>query len=315
MGAIESDGGSPKPPVGVGFDFAEDRPTGPTPKGASRPTERTHPAPAEASAVEPAIESPPWAFPSPLVARPPREQAPRIIRLRHLDEAGVADRRPRGPNPPAARQLVQVFNGGSMGTGADIWYLGYPVELDGTEAEGGAASSAPDTNRVVPFVLIGSGQASVGDQLPVFAVGGRWVGELGNPSDNYTCSPCAIPQQDLTISWVNVLEGNGSDTLVYGSGPTWATGCSGGEGIGNQIIFKLFCTGGQVELRVYYFVSGSCPTGQSNYCSNLRDAGSKLTLALYVCGSGFTFVFTCNSESSSCPILAASGFTQVTVTL
>jgi hypothetical protein len=118
----------------------------------------------------------------------------------------------------------------------------------------------------------------------------------------------------LTISWVNPLVGNGSDTLVYNrAGPTWATGCSGGAGVGNQLLFKLLCTQGQIELRVYYFVSGSCPTGQSNYCSNLRTTGFQLFLSSYTCGSGFTLVF--SSTASSCPTISGSGFTSFVVTL
>jgi hypothetical protein len=151
--------------------------------------------------------------------------------------------------------------------------------------------------------------------MGVFSLGMVGCGpDCGCGTPSTTCSPCNIPDQDLVISWVNPFAGNGSDTLVYSSsGPSWATGCSGGVGIGNQLIFKLFCTGGQIELRVYYFVSGSCPTGQSNYCSNLRATGSKITLASYTCGAGFTLNFTCTT--ASCPTLAGSGFTNFTVTL
>ena len=127
-----------------------------------------------------------------------------------------------------------------------------------------------------------------------------------------TCSPCTIPNENLTISWVNLLVGNGSDTLVYSAG-TWSTGCSGGAGTGNQLIFTLFCTSGSIEFRVYYFISGSCPTGQITYCSNLLASPRKLTLASYTCGAGFTLVFT--ETSLSCPAVTGSGFTSFTITL
>lgn len=202
-----------------------------------------------------------------------------------------------------------------MGAAPMLFYLTNPVELDGTESEGGSSTPTADTTQTIPVVFLDNAP-SVGDIVPAFRVGGRWVAERGTSptSSSYACSPCAIPKQDLTISWVNPLAGNGSDTLVYNAtGPSWATGCSGGAGIGNQLIFKLFCTGGQIELRVYYFVSGSCPTGQSSYCSNLRSSPSQLVLASYVCGSGFTLNFTLTS--ATCPTVAGSGFTNFAVTL
>jgi hypothetical protein len=124
------------------------------------------------------------------------------------------------------------------------------------------------------------------------------------------CAPCAIPEKDLTISWVNPIEGNGSDTLVYSGSGTWTTGCSGGAGIGNQLIFTYGCNGGNTELRVYYFISGSCPTGQTNYCSNLRSSGFQLVEGSAVC-SPYSVPFTLTS--GTCPVLAASGFTGFTV--
>jgi hypothetical protein len=239
-------------------------------------------------------------------------RALRIIRDRHTALAAGVDRLPSPGDPGAARRLVQVFNGGAMGNAPDLFYLSHPVELDGPEIEGGTGTPAADTTQTIPVVVLGH-VPSVGDILPAFAVGGRWVAERGGTgSQSFACSPCAIPNQNLTISWVNPLAGNGSDTLVYNAtGPSWATGCSGGAGVGNQLLFKLFCTGGQIELRVYYFVSGSCPTGQSNYCSNLRTQGSQLVLSHYTCGSGFTLTFT--STTQSCPTLSGSGFTSFVV--
>jgi hypothetical protein len=238
----------------------------------------------------------------------------RNIRDRHAVLAAGVDRLSLPGAGGPARRLVQIYSGGAMGNAPDLFYLSHPVELDGSELEGGAGTPTADTTQTVPVVVLGHAP-SVGDILPAFAVGGRWVAERGGTgSPSFLCSPCTIPNQNLTISWVNPLAGNGSDTLVYNpSGPTWATGCSGGAGVGNQLLFTLLCTGGQIELRVIYFVSGSCPTGQSNYCSNLRTTGSQLFLSSYTCGSGFTMVFT--STTQSCPTISASGFTSFVITL
>ena len=94
------------------------------------------------------------------------------------------------------------------------------------------------------------------------------------------CGACAIPMSNLVISWVNALSGNGSDTLTYigGGSSTWQTGCSGA---GGQNIFKMFCTDGLIELRVYYFTSGSCPGGGSAYCSNVLASPRALALSSF----------------------------------
>jgi len=238
----------------------------------------------------------------------------RLLRARHEALAGIVNRLIPATIGAAPRRLVQIDNGGAMGNAPDLFYLSHPVELDGPEIEGSTGTPTADTTQSIPVVVLGHAP-SVGDILPAFAVGGRWVAERGGTgSQSFPCLPCTIPNQNLTISWVNPLAGNGSDTMVYNSsGPTWATDCSGGAGVGNQLLFKLLCTGGQIELRVYYFVSGSCPTGQSNDCSNLRTQGSRLILSSYTCGSGFTLVFT--STTLSCPTISGSGFTSFTITL
>lgn len=238
----------------------------------------------------------------------------RTLRDRQAAWDGSLDRARRKPPDGASRVAVQIYNGGSMGSTGGIYYLGHPVQFNGIETEGGTAMPVVDTSTSVVVDVLGHAP-SVGDILTAFAVGGRWVAERGGTSGDsccgLACSPCTIPRKDLTISWTNPLEGNGSDTLVYNpSDPSWATGCSGGAGVGNQLLFKLFCSGGQIDLRVYYFVSGSCPTGQSNYCSNLRTQGSQLILGSHTC-SPLSLEFT--STTLSCPTLTSAGFISYTI--
>lgn len=242
------------------------------------------------------------------------EAANRQLRERIASLESAIDR----VGPPSVsgtpRLAVQVYDGGAMPTAADRFYLTHPVSLDGDEVEGGTATVVADATQTIPVVFLG-GVPVVGDVVTAFAVGGRWVAERGRTSVGscciYPCLPCSIPRKDLTIAWVNPLAGNGSDTLVYTAPGTWATGCSGGAGVGNQLLFKLFCTGGQIELRAYYFVSGSCPTGQSNYCSNLRTVGSQLIPDSHTC-SPFSMAFT--ETTLSCPTITGSGFTSFTIT-
>jgi hypothetical protein len=124
-----------------------------------------------------------------------------------------------------------------------------------------------------------------------------------------TCSPCNIPLANLTLSWVNGIIGNGSVALTYngllGSAAGWASACS------NGLLFKLLCTGGNIELRVIYFTSGSCPTGTQQYCSNQRGVPEELTLVSFTC-SPFSLTFSC--QSSLCPAITSSGYTQFVAT-
>ena len=238
----------------------------------------------------------------------------RQLHARHIALAGTSDRVSIPGTVGTVRRLVQIYSGGALPASADRFYLSHPVELDGTESEGKVGAATVDATQTIPVVVLGRAP-SVGDVLPAFSVGGRWVAERGgNDGQSLVCSPCLIPARNLTISWVNSLTGNGSDTLVYSAvGPTWTTGCSGGAGVGNKLLFKLYCTGGTVELRVFFFVTGACPDGETEYCSNLQSPGSQLTLNSYVCDDGFTLAFTLTELS--CPAVSSSGFTGFIITL
>lgn len=124
---------------------------------------------------------------------------------------------------------------------------------------------------------------------------------------SFTCGSCSVPKANLTISWVNTITGNGSDTMVWDGVNSWNSGCTGGGS--NQHIFTLLCTTGFVELRAFYMLSGSCPTGDSNYCSTGRASPNGLTETGLTCGA--SFLLTCTTEN--CNSLSANGFTDFTV--
>ncbi len=197
-----------------------------------------------------------------------------------------------------------------MPAAAGLFYLTHLVQVTGAVAEGGAGTFTADTATTVP-VLVLRGVPSVGDYLTAYSVGGRWVSELGasGGGGRISCSPCTIPASDLTISWTNSLNGNGSDTLVYSLAPSpiWQTGCSGD---GDAVIFRLGCASGSIELRVYFFTTGLCPSGDSTYCSNLESSPHSLTLSLYDC-SPFSLTFTCGA---ACSFLQAAGYMSFTIT-
>ena len=203
------------------------------------------------------------------------------------------------------RFVGQVQSGGAMPTATDRVFLVNPVQLSGTEAEGAPAVLVADGRRIIPVVAIGQTAPKVGDLLLALSVGGRWVAEAGGGGATLPCSPCAIPQKNLTLSWTNNLLGPGSGTLVFTPPGQWRSTCI------NQMLFELACAGAMVQLSVTYFPSGACPSGQSQSCTSLGSAPFALTLASFSC-SPFLLHFTVNS--AGCPALWSNGYTALTIT-
>lgn len=120
------------------------------------------------------------------------------------------------------------------------------------------------------------------------------------------CGNCSIPRSDLTVAWANPIIGNGQAALIYSPPNQWQSACT------NQLIYQILCTSNQVEFRVTYFISGSCPTGQSQFCSTLRPTPFRLQQTLLQCGAQFRLQASVTSQS--CPNLSANGYTGWTIT-
>jgi hypothetical protein len=230
----------------------------------------------------------------------------RTERTRNLELGRAIDGRDLGGGGSPAIFLGQVYDGGSMPTsGSNRVYLTYPVELGGAETEGGGGGYTADTTRSVPVVVLGSRIPAVGDVLQAFAAGGRWVAESGGGQAPLSCWPCPIPRHDLTVSWVNPVIGNGSTTLTYAAPGQWNSGCVHG------VLYSLTCPGSILQFSITYFLSGPCPSGQSQSCSTAGVPPFSLTLSSYTC-SPFSLVY--NISDASCPVLGSSGYSQFTVT-
>jgi hypothetical protein len=125
------------------------------------------------------------------------------------------------------------------------------------------------------------------------------------------CGTCVIPFNDLTLHWTNPILGNGSITLAWNGStdPTaaaWASAtCS------NEVLYNLHCASGAIELQAIYFISGPCPGGTRQNCSNLRPNPNHLGQTSLTCGDSFDWKLTCDS---TCSILNANGFTAFEVT-
>jgi hypothetical protein len=99
--------------------------------------------------------------------------------------------------------------------------------------------------------------------------------------------------------------GNGSAALVYIPPGVWSTGCI------NQLIFALDCLGGAIQFSVTYFLSGTCPSGQSQSCQSPGYAPFGLTLVDYTCNP---FMLHYRIVGAECPLVSASGYTSFVVT-
>jgi len=124
-----------------------------------------------------------------------------------------------------------------------------------------------------------------------------------------TCSPCSLPNTALTLTGNNVFSGSNVVTLTYSGSNQWTAGCDV-----NGLQYFLACNGGTIELRVIFILSGSCPTGQSNYCSNLRAAPLELVLSgAHPTCSPLNLIFLVTN--ADCPLLFGAGWTSFTLTL
>ena len=234
-----------------------------------------------------------------------------MLRLR-ISDAQESLERVLGQRDEAARTfrgtprfVGKVTSGGAMPSVTDRVFLVNPVQFDGTEAEGSAAVLVAAGSRTIPVVVIGQTAPEVGDLLLALSVGGRWVAEAGGGGVALPCSPCMIPKKNLTLSWTNNLLGPGSCTLVFSPPGQWTSSCV------NQMLFQLSCPGSMVQLSVTYFVSGGCPSGQSESCTSLGSAPSSLTLASFSCNP-FLLQFTVNN--TGCPALWSNGYSGFAVT-
>ena len=231
----------------------------------------------------------------------------RQLHARHWDLAELADRAPARPSGGTPRRLVQVYNGGSMGSSADLFYLTHPAELDGSETEGGTYTQnsqrdADDPGRRALARPVGRRPVDrLRGRRPV-GRGARWI-ERG---DYAAVLAVPIPKTNLTLSWTNLLTGPGSTTLTYDASLTkWTATCI------DQQSYELLCSGGQIEFIVTFYLSGTCPTGGSNFCSNLRANPFGLTMSSYTC-SPFSVTF---NTSPKCPDVEAPGYLTFTITL
>jgi hypothetical protein len=186
----------------------------------------------------------------------------RILRSRILDAEGEIDSgySPAGDGAPV--MIGQVFDGGSMPTSLDHYFLVHPVEIDGDPTEGGSGTPAVDAASAVPVDVIGTRVPSAGDYLKCFFIGGRWVAESGGGHVVAVCPNCVACDGIRMALDGTVTDDNGTAAIHYdlassnwhtssgvtGFGLTWPGGPVGQDGCveGDEDIaygYTFRCTG------------------------------------------------------------------------
>jgi hypothetical protein len=226
----------------------------------------------------------------------------RIQRLRHQDLSDLVDRAIPELVAGTARQLVCVYNGGSMPNEPDRFYLANPAYLNGAEAEGGSSGPSVDTSQTIVVDVLGKAPMA-GDYLTAYAVGGRWVAELTSTQHGKGCIQflgCnGQPLQGVIITIYDhqggtelagplVSDGSGKICPELGSGNYWFdTTATAEQGFPLDLYtwtgmtFSVPSSGAvfwPVELRAGY---GCCET---------VSFPLPQTLFLTVCGQTFTLV-------------------------
>ncbi len=111
----------------------------------------------------------------------------RIDRSRILDFEDEDDSGYSPASEVPAKFLGQVYDGGSMPTELNHYFLVHPVVVDGDPTEGGPATLTADTSASVAVDVIGPLVPSVGDYIEVFRSGGRWVSGSGGSVEDTDC--------------------------------------------------------------------------------------------------------------------------------
>jgi hypothetical protein len=144
---------------------------------------------------------------------------------------------------------VQVYCGGSPVPGATVTIEEGSTTIGSgtTDSTGNVVIGIPGDGSYTVFISKAgySAVTSSGVNLTCGGIYGVTAFCVGGES----CEPCTIPTQDLTLTWTNMLFGNGSVALTFTSPNNWRSGCAGTP----PVYYVLQCTGGHIELQVHYF--------------------------------------------------------------
>lgn len=128
------------------------------------------------------------------------------------------------------RQLVQVYDGGSIPTAVPAMFLARPVGIDVAEAEGATSTITPDTSQTIPVLVLGPEVPAAGDNLLATVISGRWLAEKqgagGPPPVPDDCNTCFF--HDGAFDTITVTDSNATFSAPFagtsGGQPFWNGG-------------------------------------------------------------------------------------------
>lgn len=213
--------------------------------------------------------------------------------------------RTRAPWPSGARRPSTAFgawgilaSGGSISAASGVTLGSGSVKLCDQ-----SGTVYPEDETVTVYNAGDSISASGGDKIvPLEWTAGEWSTCVCGTT-TFPCFPCDLPEQDLTLDYTNVIIGNGSTTLYYIPN-TWTSQCD------NGLIYRAGCTGGVLGFQITYFISGTCPTGQTQVCFTGGGNGSRLIRSTTTC-SPLSVLYT--TGSGDCTFLYNSGYRSFTI--
>lgn len=170
--------------------------------------------------------------------------------------------------------------------------------VSGTTDASGAVALDVGTAGTYAVTATAAGDQGYSGSLDLACGGSETLQVCGG----FDCGTCLVPERNLTLSWTNLITGDGSTTLTFNGVSGWSSACV------NNLEFSLGCDASSVVFSITYFLSGACPDGQAAICST-RSGG--LIEEGLTCGDDF--LMTVSLTSSTCPQIAGSGYTGFTI--
>ena len=123
-----------------------------------------------------------------------------------------------------------------------------------------------------------------------------------------TCGTCTIPQANLTLSYSNLIIGDGTTPLVYASGARPASGIRAAR---TNCTVSTDLHGRASRVPGVLLLPAPAPPARASIVPTSDRPPNGLTQTGLTCGSAF--LLACTVNSSSCPNIATYGYTGFAV--
>lgn len=172
----------------------------------------------------------------------------------------------------------KIYNGGSMGSTTNLFYLMHPVTLSGVASEGGTPTITVDTTKSFLCFVTGPKAPVVDEIYPCYlSPEGYWYAERMKTTTtgttvSYPCGSCTVIPSTLTLtlssSSCGALPYSSPSTLTYQSTPSWASTFGLGsntfmsnstyiDGNGDYYNYFMKCTSNKYSIFIGYEVNNA----------------------------------------------------------